>query len=67
MKQDASWLTVSTSYNPQELYRLIEWVILKQTDDQYPFAAIHEQNLAVLNTRQGGLSNTQWYECFNTR
>jgi hypothetical protein len=29
MKQDASWTTVSASYNPLELYRLIEWVVLK--------------------------------------
>ncbi len=34
MKQDASWTTVSASYDPLELYRLIEWVVLKQTDDQ---------------------------------
>jgi hypothetical protein len=46
---------------------LIERVVLKQTEDQYPFAAVHEQSLAVLNTKQGGLSNTQWYERFNTR
>jgi len=67
MKQDASWATVSTSYDPLDLYRLIERVVLKQTEDQYPFAAVHEQSLAVLNTKQGGLSNTQWYERFNTR
>ena len=67
MKQDASWSTVSSSYDPLELYKLIERVILKQSEDQYPFAAVHEQNLAVLNTRQGSLSNTQWYERFNTR
>ncbi len=66
MKQDASWTTVSPSYNPLELYRLIERVVLKQTKDQYPFAIVHEQSLAVLNTKQGGLSNTQWYERFNT-
>ena len=29
MKQDASRTTVSMSYNPLELYRLIEWVVLK--------------------------------------
>ena len=52
MKQDAAWITVSTSYDPLELYRLIEWVVLKQTEDQYPFAAVHEQTLAVLNTKQ---------------
>ncbi len=58
---------VSASYDPLELYRLIKRVVLKQTEDQYPFAAVHEQSLAVLNTKQGGLSNTQWYECFNRR
>ena len=59
MKQDASWTAVSTSYDPLELYKLIERVILKQTEDHSPFAAVHKQNLAVLNTKQGGLSNTQ--------
>jgi hypothetical protein len=67
MKQDASWTTVSASYNPLELYRQIEWVVLKQTKDQYPFATVHEQNLAMLNTKQGGLSNTQWYKRFITQ
>ena len=67
MKQDASWTSISASYDPLELYKLIEWVVLKQTKDQYPLAAVHKQTLAVLNTKQGGLSNMQWYQCFNTR
>jgi Rps23 Pro-64 3,4-dihydroxylase Tpa1-like proline 4-hydroxylase len=67
MKQDASWTMVSASYNPLELYRLIKQVVLKQTKEQYPFAAVHQQSLAMLNTKQGGLSNTQWYERFNTQ
>ncbi len=66
MKQDTSWTMVSVSYDQLELYRLIEWVVLKQTEDQYPFAAVHKQSLAVLNTKQGGLSNMQWYGHFNT-
>jgi hypothetical protein len=49
MKQDASWTTVSTSYNPLKLYKVIKQVVLKQTEDQYPFATVREQNLAVLN------------------
>jgi hypothetical protein len=65
MKQDASWTTVSTSYDPLKLYKVIEQVVLKQTEDQYSFAVVHEQNLAVLNTKQGGLTNTQWYEHFD--
>jgi hypothetical protein len=67
MKQDASWTMVSASYNPLKLYRLIKQVVLKQTEDQYPLAAVHEQSLAMLNTKQGGLRNTQWYEHFNMR
>jgi hypothetical protein len=67
MKQDASWTTVSTSYDPLELYKVIKGVVLKQTEDQYPFAAVHEQNFAVMNTKQGGLTNTQWYKRFNMR
>jgi hypothetical protein len=50
MKQDESWTTVSASYDPLELYRLIKRVVLKQTKDQYPFAMVHKQSLAVLNT-----------------
>jgi hypothetical protein len=65
MKQDAFWTMVSASYDPLKLYRLIERVVLKQTKDQYLFTAVHEQSLAVLNTKQGGLSNTQWYARFN--
>ncbi len=67
MKQDAPWTTVSASYNPLELYRLIKQVVLKQTEDQYLFVAVHKQSLAVLNTKQGSLSNTQWYKRFKTR
>ncbi len=58
---------VSTSYDLLKLYKLIKRVILEQTEDQYPFSAIHEQNLAVLNTKQGGLPNTQWYERSNAQ
>jgi hypothetical protein len=35
MKQDKNWVTVSVSYKPLELYKLIKQVILKQTEDQY--------------------------------
>ncbi len=58
---------MSKSYDPLALYTIIERVILKQTDDQYPFAAIQEQVLAVHSTKQGTLTNAQWYKRFNTR
>jgi hypothetical protein len=67
MKQDADWITVSTSYDPLSLYRLIEKTILAQTEDQYPFATVHAQELVFYSFKQDSLTNPQWYERFNTK
>ncbi len=49
MKQDKNWATVSVSYKPLELYKLIKQVILKHMEDQYPVAALWEQLSNVAN------------------
>jgi hypothetical protein len=67
MKQDATWSNVSASYDPLELYKLMDKVILNQTEDQYAHSAVAEQIIAVYTTKQGNISNAQWYEQFNTR
>jgi uncharacterized protein YodC (DUF2158 family) len=67
MKQDNDWLTVSTSYDPLALYRLIEKTTLAQTEDQYPFATVYAQELAFYSLKQDSLTNPQWYERFNTK
>ena len=67
MKQDADWNTVSTLYNPLTLYRLIEKTVLAQTEDQYPFATVYDQELNFYSFRQETMSNPQWYEKFNTK
>jgi hypothetical protein len=46
MNQDKDWNTVSISYDPLTLYRLIERNVLAQTEDQYPFAAVYDQELS---------------------
>jgi hypothetical protein len=51
MKQDKNWVTVSVSYKLLELYKLIKQVILKQTEDQYPVAALREQLSDVANAK----------------
>ena len=43
MKYDADWATVSSSSSPLLLMNLIEKTVLAQTDDQYPFATVYEQ------------------------
>jgi hypothetical protein len=67
MKQDKNWASVSVSYKPLELYKLIKRVILKQTEDQYPVAALWEQLFNVANAKQGNSTNNEWYDWFNTK
>jgi hypothetical protein len=68
MKQDTDWIAVSTSFDPQTLYRLIEKTTLAQTEDQYPFATVYEQETAFYLFQQNcSLTNPQWYERFNTK
>jgi hypothetical protein len=67
MKQDTDWNAASTSYNPLELYRLIEKTTLVQTEDQYPFATVYDQELNFYSFWQETMSNLQWYEKFNTK
>ena len=33
----------------------------------HPVAAVWDQYMAVYNTKQGSLTNTKWYERFNTK
>jgi hypothetical protein len=66
MKQDTCWNTVSISYDPLTLYRLIERTVLAQTEDQYPFATVYDQEISFYLLKQDNLSNPQWYEHFNT-
>ena len=66
-KQDIEWTVVSTSYDPLTLYQLIEKTVLGQTEDQYPFATVYNQELGFYAFRQANLSNSQWYGQFNTK
>jgi hypothetical protein len=59
MKQEKAWAQVSVSYKTLDLYKLIESVVLKQTEDQYPVAALWEQYGAVYNAKQGKLTSTE--------
>ena len=68
MKQDIDWTSVSASYDPLMLYRLIEKTVLAQTEDQYPFATVYDQELSFYQFRQAeNMNNPQWYERFNTK
>jgi hypothetical protein len=49
------------------MYRLIERTVLAQTEDQYPFALVYDQELSFSLFKQENLSNPQWYESLNTK
>jgi hypothetical protein len=59
MKQDTDWNTVIISYDPLTLYRLIERIVLAQTEDQYPFATAYNQELSFYSFNQDNLSDPQ--------
>ena len=67
MKQDTEWNVVRTYYDPLTLYRLIKKTFLGQTEDQYPFAMVYNQEIGFYAFRQDNISNSQWYERFNIK
>ena len=67
MKQEKLWAAVSASCKPLELYKLIESVVVKQTEYHYPVAAVWDQYMAVYNTKQGSLTSTKLYESLKPR
>ena len=40
---------------------------MAQTEDQYPFAIVYEQDLSLYGFHQNVLTNDQWHEKFNTK
>jgi hypothetical protein len=67
MKHDPGWGATTISSNPLTLLDLIEKTVLAQSDDQYPFATVYEQECALFSFQQNLLTNEQWYERFNTK
>jgi hypothetical protein len=67
MNQDTDWNTVSIAYDPLTLYQLLKINVLAQTEDQYPFATVYDQELSFYSFKQENMSNPQWYERFNTK
>ena len=54
-------------YDLLQLTSTIEKTVLKQTEDQYTFAIVYEQELSLYGFHQNTMTNDQWYEQFNTK
>jgi hypothetical protein len=68
LKEDATWDTVSDTYDAIGLLALIEKYVLKQTESHYPYLAVQEESRSMLNFSQGeDMTLGMYYEKFTTR
>jgi hypothetical protein len=68
MKQDTDWVTISESFDPILLFKLIEKYVLKQSDNQYPTAVLIAEHQSILSFRQDDhMGNATYYDRFTTR
>ena len=68
MKQNTDWVTITESFDPNLLFKLIEKFVLKQSDNQYKTAVLVAEQLLILQFRQDDQwGNATYYDCFTTR
>jgi len=68
MKQGTDWVTISESFDPNLLFKLIKKFVLKQFDNQYKTAVLIAEQLSILQFRQDDqLGNAVYYDHFTTR
>ncbi len=68
MKQDTDWVTISGSFDPISLLKLIEKFVLKQSDNQYKMAVLIAEQLSILTFRQDNqIGNATYFDRFTTR
>jgi hypothetical protein len=68
LKEDATWDTISDSYDAIGLLALIEKYVLKQTKSHYPYLAVQEESRSMLKFSQGeDMTLVMYYEKFTTR
>ena len=64
MKYDAYWDNTSMSYDPLRILALIDKTVLAQTEHQYPFGTVYEQECSINSFSQNTLIIKQCYERF---
>jgi hypothetical protein len=68
MMQDTDWVSISDSFDPHLLFKLIEKFVLKQSNNQYKTVVLIAEQLSILQFRQDDqLGNAAYYDCFTTR
>jgi hypothetical protein len=61
-------MTISESFDPSLLFKLIKKFVLKQSGNQYKTAVLIAEQLSILLFHQDDqIGNTVYYDCFTTR
>jgi hypothetical protein len=68
MKQGMDWVTISESFDPFLLFKLIEKFVLKQSNNQYKMAVLIAEQLSILLLPQDNqVGNAVYNDRFTTR
>jgi hypothetical protein len=68
INQDADWVTISESFDPSLLFKLIKKFVLKQSNNQYKMAVLIAEQLSILLFCQDDqVGNAVYCDCFTTR
>jgi hypothetical protein len=68
IEKDADWVTISESFDPSILFKLIKKFALKQSDNQYKMVVLVAEQLSILLFCQDDqVGNAVYYDCFTTR
>jgi hypothetical protein len=68
MKQDTDWVSISDSFDPHLLFKLIKKFVLRQFDNQYKTAVLIAEQLPILQFHQDDqLGNASYYDRFTKR
>jgi hypothetical protein len=68
MKQDTDWVSVSDSFDPRLLFKLLEKFVLKQSNNQYKMVVLIAEQILILQFHQDDqLGNAAYYDRFTTR
>ena len=66
MKHNPDWDNTRELYDQKTLLKLIEKTVLAQTEYQYCYATVYDQQCELWELNQHNLTNEQYYEQFIT-
>ena len=67
IKQNKGWAAVEAASDSLELFKLIDIIVMADSEEQYPFATVYKQHLSFFAFQQEEMSNMEFYDRHVTR